>query len=183
MSTPETIAADAGHKAETPVPGFPGYFATRDGRIFSMRSGIQRKRYATMHELKPVPDATGYLTVGLYRDNRQHNRRVHTIILETFVGPRPPGLVCCHGPGGPLDNSLENLCWGTRSKNNGADRVRDGNIPRGERHGQSKLGEMQVRIIRRLRGGLSPKIVASVFNVTRGTVHNIQSGKSWGWMK
>jgi hypothetical protein len=29
--------------------------------------------------------------------------------LEAFVGPRPPGLVCCHEDGDPANNRVENL--------------------------------------------------------------------------
>lgn len=45
---------------------------------------------------------------------------VHALVLETFVGPRPDGMECCHwkpAPDGGYDNRLMNLRWDTRSAN------------------------------------------------------------------
>ncbi|MDP7729539.1 HNH endonuclease [Mycobacterium sp. TY813] len=42
---------------------------------------------------------------------------MHHLVLEAFVGPRPPGLEGCHGNGDPADNSVANLRWDTRSAN------------------------------------------------------------------
>jgi hypothetical protein len=47
------------------------------------------------------------------------------MVLEAFVGPRPPGKEACHGPEGHLDNSVANLRWDTRT-NNILDAVREG---------------------------------------------------------
>lgn len=41
----------------------------------------------------------------------------HTLVLEAFVGPCPPGLECRHKDGNELNNFLGNLSWGTRSEN------------------------------------------------------------------
>jgi hypothetical protein len=53
----------------------------------------------------------------LRRDNQYVRRDVHRLILETFVGPRPPGKQCRHLNGDSLDNRLENLAWGTFHEN------------------------------------------------------------------
>jgi hypothetical protein len=53
---------------------------------------------------------------------------VHDLVLEAFVGPKPPEGDVRHGQLGPLDNSLENLCYGTRSDNI-YDCIADGNHP------------------------------------------------------
>ena len=41
-------------------------------------------------------------------------RRVHHLVLETFVGFRPEGKETRHINGNPLDNRLCNLVWGDR---------------------------------------------------------------------
>jgi len=41
-------------------------------------------------------------------------RRVHHLVLETFVGPCPEGMETRHLNGDPSDNRLENLAWGSR---------------------------------------------------------------------
>lgn len=68
----------------------------------------------------------GYIIVGLTRaDGVCVQKRVHRLVLEAFVGPCPEGMECCHGPGGPSDNRLENLRWDTRVEN-ARDQVRHG---------------------------------------------------------
>lgn len=57
----------------------------------------------------------GYVVVQLSRPTKQ--RKVHQLVLEAFVGPRPEGTVACHNNGDPADNRLPNLRWGTASAN------------------------------------------------------------------
>lgn len=52
-------------------------------------------------------------------------RPVHALVLEAFVGPRPPGLECRHRDDVKSNNHVSNLVWGTRSENM-HDRVRNG---------------------------------------------------------
>lgn len=53
------------------------------------------------------------------------DRTVHSLVLEAFVGPCPPGMMARHLDDDPTNNSLGNLCWGTRSENS-HDAVRNG---------------------------------------------------------
>lgn len=158
------------------VPNFPNYFTTEDGEIYSTKRG-------GLYQLKPMIDTSGYKRVALHREGRQFTRRVHRLVLETFVGPRPKGMECCHGQRGTLDNSLTNLEWGTSKKNNGPDMIRDGTRSRGERQGNSKLNELQVRIIRRLTSEMPLRIVAEIFNISVGHTSYIQSRKKWAWLE
>jgi hypothetical protein len=70
-------------------------------------------------------------------------RKVHRLVLETFVGPCPDGMECCHNNGDPADNRLENLRWDTLSSN-AYDRVEHGvhNMARRDRcnHGHLFVG-------------------------------------------
>jgi hypothetical protein len=51
---------------------------------------------------------------------------IHTLVLETYVGPCPPGMECRHLNGKPLDCRWpENLVWGTHGDNM-RDRARHG---------------------------------------------------------
>lgn len=52
-------------------------------------------------------------------------RSVHSLVLETFVGPCPVGMEALHDNDVRDDNRLSNLSWGTRSQNV-LDSVRNG---------------------------------------------------------
>lgn len=109
-----------------PVPGWPGYYATRDGRILSARAGVRI--------LTPSPHhRTGHLRVKLYRGDHDQARSfyVHRLVCLAWHGP-PPGEGTTHPEDVPRawmvlhadhdaqNNAPDNLAWGTRL-DNGAD--------------------------------------------------------------
>lgn len=61
----------------------------------------------------------GYHAVKLQNGGR-HTRvsvRIHTLVLESFVGPRPDGHVGCHNDGDIDNNAPSNLRWDTQANN------------------------------------------------------------------
>lgn len=78
----------------------------------------------------------GYQRVSLTLDSgRRVFRQVHSLVLETFVGPCPPGMQCRHFPdGNRRNNNLSNLQWGTRLEN-AADKRVHGTMASGDRNG------------------------------------------------
>lgn len=109
-----------------PIRGTDGAYEISDlGNTRSVLRWVQcramRKQVGGI-VLKPYPVGKGHLAVSLGRGMR---RKVHLLVLEHFVSPRPPGMVGCHGPAGLLDNSVANLRWDTYSANS-LDAVRDG---------------------------------------------------------
>lgn len=67
--------------------------------------------------LKPQRHPRGYVTVSLSRDGRYVTRTVHSLIAETFLGPRPDGCEVNHRSGIKTDNELRNLEWMTPLEN------------------------------------------------------------------
>ena len=118
------------------IPGFPNYMVTMDGRIWS-KTGKWKK---------PSVTQDGYLRVWLWNNGKQYPRRVHRLVLETFIGPCPEGMQGCHFDGTRTNNRLSNLRWDTRSGNQ-FDAVRHGTHYTlglyGEKHPGSKLSDQQ----------------------------------------
>lgn len=152
------------------IPNFPGYFATKDGRIWS------ENRYKKGKFLKPGLNC-GRLTVSLGRNN---SKLVHRLILETFIGPCPAGMETCHYDDNSLNNNLSNLRWDTPI-NNAKDKKRNGNVLRGEQNGASKLIEQEVRMIIYMwkTKEFSQQEMAKIYNVSRRNVRCIISKKTW----
>ena len=109
---------------------------------------------------------------------------VHSLVLETFIGPRPKGMECCHFPDrDPWNNCLDNIHWGTPSENQ-MHRVLHGSSNRGEAHGMSKLTERIVRRIRLLHNqGLNNAAIGRRLNLSSELVGKIIRGDRWGWLK
>jgi hypothetical protein len=118
----------------------------------------------------------------LSRPGSREIHPVHILVLTAFAGPCPPGQEAWHGPDGKLDAGIANLCWGTRVQNF-ADRVRDGQDNRGERHYAHKLTAEQVLEIRRLcAAGQSRNTIAAQFGISFQHVSAIALRKAWCWL-
>lgn len=157
------------------IPGFPAYYATEDGRIWSQK---------TRRFLKPCPLHDGYIRVALCKDLKVHYKRVHRLVLETFIGPCPEGMECCHENDVRADNRLKNLRWDTR-ENNQRDSIKHGTHrclhQNGRTNPNTKLKEKDVRmIVYMFRTGLfSQKEIAKVYNMGRSSISDIITKKHW----
>lgn len=137
--------------------------------------------------LKPQVNRTckaGYLTVSL--SNGFRNRKsffIHRIVAHAFIGARPKGLECCHNDGNSRNNHIENIRYDTH-KNNGADSIKHGVMPHGERHHDAKLTEQNVREIRfkHLPRKYTREMLAQEYGVSYSTIHHILGGRTWKYL-
>lgn len=166
--------------------GFPGYKVGNDGSIWSCRKrgrpkgGTYSQQTEKWKKLKPGLNSHGYLTVILYYNKKQHNKGVHRLVLEAFLGPCPPKKEACHNNGNSTDNKVENLRWDTH-KNNCKDNIIHGTMSRGIRNGKAKLTEEQVIEARELfkTGNYSGKELGEKYRVTCSTMCRIINRQSW----
>jgi hypothetical protein len=170
----------------TPIPGHDGYFAERDGSIWSNQP-LRGHGVRAIHRLRDSQssNACKHRVVYLKRPGRQPGQKrsvqkyVHSLILLTFVGPCPAGSECRHLDGNVNNNSLGNLCYGT-PKENASDRVRHGNQIRGERHYRSRSTEKLVSIIDGLRlRGFTYKKIGKRVGLSGQTVGHIARRETW----
>lgn len=107
-----------------PVVGWEGHEVSDHGRVRSLDRVVTfpdgRSRRAKGCILKPQK-RSGYYVVQVGRKTQY----VHDLVLEAFDGPKPMGECVRHGPLGHLNNSLTNLCYGTRSENGYDSSLRD----------------------------------------------------------
>lgn len=163
-----------------PIQNAEGYWVGDNGVVITVweKKPGSRKRRGHQRVLPGCPDSQGYLEVHINRVTR----KIHRLVLETFVGPCPKGMACRHLDGNPSNNNLSNLCWGTY-RENWEDKVRHGrdNVGHnnGEVNGRSKLTEDDVREIRRTyRKGLGGQM-GRKYGVDRVTIRAVAIGKLW----
>ena len=158
-----------------PVLGKPHYQVSNLGRVRSSNGLLKGYLH---HDPKGRLAA---LTVSLDRRVKARKRReakIHVLVLEAFVGPRPPKMDGCHYDGDPTNNKLCNLRWDTR-RGNVQDAIRHGTHSPpptlyGERNGFAKLSDAQRAYIKSMplaRG--SKKSLARRFNVDQGTIDKV----------
>lgn len=177
--------SDATPERWLPVPGYEGLYEVSDlGNVRSLHKSFKPRLRGDLLSPALTAGVSPRLGVCLYKDGASKTRLIHQLVLEAFVGPRPsPDHEACHGPGGALDNRLMNLSWGTRSKNQGLDRVRDGTSNRGTRQWQAKLTEDIVMECRkRYTAGETQYALAAEFGITQGAMSEVITGRQWAWL-
>ncbi len=106
-----------------PVVGWePYYEISSRGRVRAIPRVCIRRNGSPMpiaeRLLKPYrTPPMGYLAVKLKADGRKVGYRIHVLVLEAFVGPRPEGFVACHADGDHDNNVPSNLRWDTQQGN------------------------------------------------------------------
>lgn len=166
--------------------GYPGFEVSSLGRVRSWRPGrgpVKSRhllRRADPIILKPYIHPNGYPYVGLSdATNRQKQRKVHHLVLEAFVGPRPDGMDGCHNNGVRVDARLENLRWDTRA-NNIADMRRHGTVCCGTKRRNAKLTESRIKeAAERYVAGESMSSIAREFGIGSGNLSRALAGLSW----
>ena len=154
-----------------PIPGFPNYRVDRQGRVFSLLTNRQLKT-------QPNRNRGGYLMVYLRKDGKTHCRKVHRLVLETFVGPCPKDMESFHKNDTPTDNRLANLEWRTHRDNIYRRRKR-----RGEENPAASTTNKMAKAIRtkaslgRYHGMI--RDLSKEFNLPTWTVRRILSGQTY----
>ncbi len=160
------------------IPGFPGYCIGSDGSAWS-RWDSHGGMSNPWKPLKISIGRNGYLRTTLYADRKCFGWFIHRLVLETFIGPCPPGMEACHNDGNRLNNSLDNLRWDTH-KANIEDAIRHGRTTQGERNPQAKLTNDDVREIRRLvASGRNRREISSIYGIHYNHVGYIVTRKLW----
>ncbi len=104
------------------IPGWEGFYEVSDkGRVRSVERIVPHGKVGTVRirsrVLKQGAHRAGHLWVELCGPQGSGTRQVHQLVLEAFVGPKPEGMLTCHGDGNPQNNHLSNLRWGTQTDN------------------------------------------------------------------
>lgn len=166
-----------------PVVGFEGFYAVSDqGRLKS----VQRTRIGKSGKVVPIHEKfigseskqSGYVLARLHRGGVVYRTAsVQSLVLESFVGPRPAGCDICHSDGTRSNNRLSNLRYDSPTEN-ARDRDLHGRTVRGEKHYCARLNEQVVRDIRS-ETTLSARGWARKLGVTDTSVLKAKHGRTW----
>lgn len=153
-----------------PVHGWENLYHVSDqGRVrrLCLLCGVEHSRIIASYSTKQR-----YLVCTLAKCRVRKRAFVHTLVMEAFVGPRPPGMWINHKDGNKRNNRLSNLEY-TTPRDNLIHAVMTGLRPR------MKLDSDSVRRIRSRKGLVRSGLVAEEFGITRTHVKSIWKGKSW----
>jgi hypothetical protein len=165
------------------IPEFSRYEISNLGRVKSHARGGS-PRIMKSQRLNSRGDI-GYRLIGLQGDDGKHHKKlVHRLVLETFIGPCPNGMECCHGDDDASNNVLSNLSWGTHKANMKA-KDDNGRTPKGENSPGATLTEAQVREIKAVEKwekGMQAEY-ARKFGVHDSAIYYVRTGRNWSHIK
>jgi len=103
------------------IDGFDDYYISPDGTIYSTKYSKRYNHEGKLRLLKPRTHPSGYLYAGLFKgvgsSKQRLWRRVHRLVVESFIGPIPDGLEVNHKDLNKHNNNVSNLEIVTRREN------------------------------------------------------------------
>lgn len=156
------------------VAGFPGYFITRDGRMFSEKRGC-------IKELVQFDTCAGYKKANMYLNGKRKQVETHRLVAIAFIPNTFGAPQVNHIDSVRNNNRVENLEWVTASENM-QHMVKSGRAPsfKGSRHGQAKIAEVDVLAIRaRYAAGEKGIFLAAEYGLSRGSISHLINKKTW----
>lgn len=155
------------------VHGHPDYMVSECGEVLSLK----RKKLRLLTHSK---DGWGYRVVGLTSNGVFKSFKAHRLIAEAFLGPCPAGYHVNHKNGNKMDNRVSNLEYVTPAQN--TQHAYDTGLNEacrrpGEKHHNSKLSNVSASELLQLKGTMTQKAAAILFNLSREHVRDIWNGK------
>jgi len=120
--------------------------------------------------LNPWKGNERYYSVTLVKEGKKYAFKVHKLVTDTFLGPRPIGLVVHHIDGNSENNRLDNLGYTTMSHNA---RASDYNIIRK----QTMFSADEIERIKELSTHITGRQLSNLFNCSCATISNILNNK------
>jgi hypothetical protein len=119
---------------------------------------------------------------GAYTEGRTYYKGAHVVAFELENGAVPDGMFVLHKCDNPPCCRPDHLFLGDHQTNKD-DEVAKGRNVYGERVGNHKLTEDDVRHIRQLlAAGESLSAIGRKFNVTHASIYYIKISRNWGWL-
>lgn len=111
------------------IPDWEGFYqVSNKGRVRSLDRTVVKSNGSVARvrgKLLDIKDKDGYMSVMLYRGNKEHNKSIHRLVAENFI-INPKGLPeVDHIDNNRSNNKVENLRW-VSAKENAAHRIKSG---------------------------------------------------------
>jgi hypothetical protein len=152
------------------VEGWDGIYSVSDtGKIRNNKTGKLRKFRK---------EKLGYLSVDLWNNMYMKRLKIHRLVALAFIPNTDSKPQVNHKDGNKENNSVGNLEWNTAQENSQhAYRTGLSQAVTGEKHGQSKLTELEAMFI---KSSTEPnKVLADEFGVSSRLVRKIKNNELW----
>ncbi len=170
------------------VPGFELlYEVSNTGKVRSVDAYVNgRYRLNEVFRkgriLKPKIGKPGYEEICLRKNSTAKFVRVHCLVAEVFIGPRPHKYVINHKDGNKTNNRVDNLEYCTYGENH-KHAHSTGLRTHKKRHINYSATDEQIHQTRKLRNkGLTYPAIAERVNLSVSVVGKIVRGELYAWV-
>lgn len=140
------------------IEGYPNYHVTKDGRVFNITNGKERKHRVSR----------GYHYCALFNNEGRKDFLVHRLVAQAYLMHTEKRNEVNHKDGDKSNNNLDNLEWVTRSEN----------MYHAHSSGlKGKLTKQDVFLIKRLIPHETQRVIATLFGVDQSLISHIKRGK------
>ena len=92
------------------IPGYPGYYISKRGILYSRLSGTWRKKKLGL-------DSKGYYVVKLHNSKKKKHFRINRLVAMVYIPNQDNKPCVCHKDNLRTNNHYKNLYWGTHKEN------------------------------------------------------------------
>lgn len=188
LMTPKQRSRGTQKKREI-IPSFPDYLVSNLGRVKTIArklrythavTGNEHYRLSSERFLKVQHNnLTGYKFHQLYRDQKMHNKTIHSLVADAFLDKIPGLDYINHIDGNKHNNIVANLERCTNEYNH-EHATKTGLKAKGEQVKSSKLNIHCIKAIKHLLNvGYSHTDLSKMFDISRATISLISQGKIW----
>jgi len=152
------------------------YQVSNLGRVKSLDRYVQEKTGKAYFLNGKIlsPKGKRYLRVSLSAKSKIEQVEIHRLVAKAFINNIDSKPQVNHKDGNRYNNNVNNLEWCTAKEN-----VRHSNetglakYPKGDKRSNVKIPDLDIKLIRFLKGKLSNEDLAYFFNTTKNYINSI----------
>lgn len=167
------------------IKGYERIYQVSDkGLIKSLPRMIEYRGKASRwqdEQILRLNNSNGYRTVSLVKNKIKKTHMVHILVGSAFIVNLDNRPFINHKDGMRWNNHFKNLEWSTNSENQlHSYNILGNRAVCGEKNGQSKLTEANVKEIRRLAAdGYALSELSMIYNVSESLIGFVKNKKRW----
>lgn len=166
-----------------PVVGYEGWYSVSNTGMVRRE---RKEKATTAGRIRTSRiNKRGYLYLCIFMPGKNKTVKVHHLVADAWIGPRPLGMVVNHRNGIKTDNRVENLEYVTQKENIRHAIHTLGRHRSGESNSQSKLTEFDVISIRNeyATGRFKQVELGEKYGVCQVVISAIVRYKTWAHVR
>lgn len=170
-----------------PVPNWPSYYASADGKIYRDTTKIGKSGHCKIIQLKARwnPKVNYYQVQPYTPEGKRKLMYVHRMVLAAFTGEMRDDMYVNHKNLDRSDNNASNLEWVTFDENiqhfvnSGFVKKKHAMLGQGRNLSQSKHADIKPKIKNFLEMGMKPKDISKIMDIKVSIIYQFKQSRGY----